>query len=251
MSKALKRITRVTPPAFAAHRDTSPVAFSRIRLPGPYPEAVTHTGNDDENPGRVHAAARMALGAAFVTAALAGCGSPTIVNTGEPWTPVETPAPAPGLPEHTSNRTLADASEFYVVSGEAKVYRFVTPSGRWQCEIVPHASAGCRPATSSTLGITGAPTAVPGADGEPTAPNTITIDRGSDVRFVETVTDTDTGTGTGAPIVTLPFGKVLQVAGFRCNVQEATGVSCGSESSGKGFTFSAEGFTAVYTDVPQ
>ncbi len=216
-------------------------------MPGPYPEAVTHRGDDDDNDGRVRAAARRALGAAFVTVALAGCGSPTIVNTGEPWTPVETAAPPPRLPEHRSNRVLADASEYYVVTETAKVYRFATPSGRWQCEIVPHASAGCRPATSSTLGITGAPTAVPGADGEPAAPNTIVIDRGSDVRFVETATDTDTDT----PIVTLPFGKVLQVAGFRCNVQEATGVSCGSESSGKGFTFSAEGYAAVYTDVPQ
>ncbi|MDZ7886621.1 MAG: hypothetical protein U5N53_28655, partial [Mycobacterium sp.] len=207
---------------------------------------MIHGGNNDENPGRVRAAARMALGIAFVVAALAGCGSPTIVNTGEPWTPVDAPAAPPRLPEHRSNRVLADASEYYVVTETPKVYRFATPSGRWQCEIVPHASAGCRPATSATLGITGAPTAVPGADGEPAAPNTIVIDRGSDVRFVETATDTDTDTS----IVTLPFGKVLQVAGFRCNVQEATGVSCGSESSGKGFTFSAEGYAAVYTDVP-
>lgn len=226
-------------------------------MPEPYAEAVIHGGNDDENPGRVRGTARMALGIVFVAAVLTGCGSPTIVNTGEPWTPVETPAPPPRLPEHTSNRTLADASEYYVATETPKVYRFVTPSGRWQCEIIPHASAGCRPATSSTLAITGAPTSVPGADGEPTAPNTIIIDRGSDVGFVETAPDADTesetgdDTGTETPTATLPFGKVLQVAGFRCNVQETTGVSCGSESSGKGFTFSADGFTAVYTDVPQ
>jgi hypothetical protein len=89
----------------------------------------------------------------------------------------------------------------------------------------------------------------------PTAPDTILIDRGSDVRFAATATDTETATDAAAdaeaPIATLPFGKVLGVAGFRCNVQEVTGVSCGSESSAKGFTFSAEGFTAVYTDVPQ
>lgn len=187
------------------------------------------------------------LGAAFVTATLAGCGSPTIVNTGEPWTPVETPTPPPRLPEHTSNRVLADASEYYVVSETPKVYRFATPSGRWQCEIVPQTSAGCRPATSSRLSISGAPTSVPGPDGAPTAPNTIIIDRTSDVRFVEVEVEADSD----GPLAPLPFGKVLQVAGFRCNVQEATGVSCGSESSAKGFTFSAEGYTAVYTDVPQ
>lgn len=214
---------------------------------------MTDRGNTPDTPGRGPTAAQRALGVAFVAAALAGCGSPTIVNTGEPWTPVETPAPPPGLPQHTSNRDLADASEFYVVAETPKVYRFATPSGRWQCEIVPHASAGCRSAASSTLAITGAPTAVPGADGEPTAPNTILIDRSSDVRFVETATDTEADSQSGAetPIATLPFGKVLQVAGFRCNVQEASGVSCGSESSGKGFTFSAEGYAAVYTDVPQ
>lgn len=218
-------------------------------MPGPYPEAVTHGGDDDKYPGRVHAAARLMAAIAVATAALAGCGSPNIVNTGEPWTPIETPPPPPRLPEHHSNRQLADASEYYVVAETPKVYRFVTPSGRWQCEIVPHASAACRPATASTLAITGAPTEVPGTDGEPTAPNTIIIDRGSDVRFVDAATDTETGTE--APPATLPFGMVLQVAGFRCNVQEATGVSCGSESSGKGFTFSADGYTAVYTDVPR
>ena len=91
---------------------------------------------------------------------------------------------------------------------------------------------------------------MPGPDGEPRTPDTILIDRVSDVRFVAIAADENaTGTDTDTPIVTLPFGTVLQVAGFRCNVQEATGVSCGSESSGKGFTFSADGYTAVYTDV--
>ncbi|WP_395311699.1 hypothetical protein V4U86_13495 [Mycobacterium sp. AMU20-3851] len=191
------------------------------------------------------------LSAALASLLLAGCGSPTVVNTGQPWTPVETPAPPPRLPDHPSNRTLADASEYYVATGTPKVYRFATPSGRWQCVIVPHASAGCRPASSTQLSIAGAPTSVPGPDGAPTAPDTIIIDRDSDVGFVESVVDPDNATDADAPVTTLPFGKVLQVAGFRCNVQELTGVSCGSESSGRGFTFSADGYTPVYTDVPQ
>lgn len=188
---------------------------------------------------------------------LSACGSPTIVNTGEPWTPAPTSAPPAQLPEHASNRVLADASEFFAPAQTPKVYRFATPSGRWQCEIVPHTSAGCRPAASATLSIAGAPTSVPGIDGEPTTPDSIIIDRSSEVRFVGTGTGSGLPTTTTAepeaatPVATLPFGKVLQVAGFRCNVQELTGVSCGSESSGKGFTFSSDGYTTVYTDVPQ
>ncbi|MEX7468108.1 hypothetical protein AB4Z39_00160 [Mycobacterium adipatum] len=195
-------------------------------------------------------AARFILGAGCLVLLAAGCGSPTVVNTGEPWTPVETSSPPSGLPAHRTNEQLADASEFYFPAETPKVYRFVTPSGRWQCEIVPHASAGCRAVTASRLPISGAPASVPGPDGEPRTPDTILIDRVSDVRFVAIAADENaTGTDTDTPIVTLPFGTVLQVAGFRCNVQEATGVSCGSESSGKGFTFSADGYTAVYTDV--
>lgn len=190
-------------------------------------------------------AAWFAVSAACLVVLTAGCGSPTVVNTGEPWTSAETPSPPPGLPEHRTNAHLADASEYYLAAATPKVYRFATPSGRWQCEIVPRVSAGCRPATASRLSITGAPTSVPGADGEPVAPNTILIDRTSDVRFVESPAAQDAD----MPIATLPFGTVLQVAGFRCNVQELTGVSCGSESSGKGFTFAADGYTRVYTDV--
>ena len=48
----------------------------------------------------------------------------------------------------------------------------------------------------------------------------------------------------------MAFNKILAVAGFRCNVQEQHGVSCLSELSGKGFTFSADGFVPQYTDVP-
>lgn len=212
-------------------------------------------GGDDSSRRGTRAGIRTVLSLVGAMLAVAGCGSPAIVNTGEPWTPIETAAPPPRLPQHTTNLRLADASEFYITqsdvaeSGTRKAYRFATPSGRWHCVIVPHASAGCQPATSSQLSITGAPTAVPGADGEPTAPNTIIIDQVSDVRFVYTASKNDPDSP--GPVTTLPFGKVLMVAGFRCNVQEVTGVSCGSEASGKGFTFSSDGYTGVYTDVPQ
>ncbi|MGW0158948.1 hypothetical protein ACWDUN_06450 [Mycobacterium sp. NPDC003323] len=196
-----------------------------------------------------HHRVRQAVGAGGLTLLVAGCGSPTVVNTGEPWTPPEKASAAPQLPAHDSNHLLADAAEFYVPAEGRKGYHFTSPSGRWQCVIIPHTSAGCRPTNSAALAITGAPTSVPGLDGTPTAPNTVLIDRHGDVQFVDT--DADVYTVTPGPPVTLPFGQVLMVAGFRCNVQEATGISCGSETSAKGFTFSADGYTPVYTDVPR
>ncbi len=182
-----------------------------------------------------------------VTLAAAGCGSPTVTDTGEPWTPAQTASPTPELPAHRTNHQLADAAEFYVSGPGQKAYHFTTPSGRWQCAIIPHTSAGCQPTGGSALSITGAPDQVPGPDGEPTAPNTVLIDRHGDARFV--TADTDSYTVSPGPAATLPFGQVLMVAGFRCNVQEATGISCGSETSAQGFTFSPDGYLPVYTDV--
>ena len=52
------------------------------------------------------------------------------------------------------------------------------------------------------------------------------------------------------PAVVLPFDKVLIVSGFRCNVQEEAGISCASEVTGKGFTFSADGYAMQYRDLP-
>ncbi len=50
---------------------------------------------------------------------------------------------------------------------------------------------------------------------------------------------------------TLPFNKILAAAGFRCNISQQTGISCMSEQTGKGFTFSNTGGASwQYTDVP-
>ncbi|TQK27124.1 hypothetical protein FBY28_0071 [Arthrobacter sp. SLBN-53] len=179
--------------------------------------------------------------------AAAGCGSPTVIDTGEPWTPAQTASPTPELPKPRTNNQLADAAAFYVAGPEQKAYHFTTPSGRWQCAIMPHASAGCQPTGGSALSITGAPDEVAGPDGEMTAPNTVLIDRHGDVQFVSA--DAASYTVVPGPAATLPFGRVLMVAGFRCNVQESTGISCGSETSARGFTFSADGYLPVYTDV--
>lgn len=193
-----------------------------------------------------HAIGWFTLTAVF---AVSACGTPAVVNTGEPHTPGPTAEAQPGLPPYATNAHLANADEFYATSGDQRAYYFATPSGRWRCAIIPHAQAGCQAAGSTALPITGAPTAVPAADGTQAQPTALVIDRTDDAQFV--ALEGNPFSLQPGPAATLPFGTVLAVAGFRCNVQEASGVSCGSESSGKGFTFSADGYQPAYTDVSQ
>lgn len=179
----------------------------------------------------------------------AACSGPVVINSDD-TTRAQTSAGAPApTTTRPSNAHLANAFDFAAdVDGQTGYY-FTSPSGRWECAIVPRASAGCQNAQStSSIAINEAPDEVPGPDGEPTAPNAILVDRTADPRFAALAPPgyaLDPG-----PATKLPFNRVLAVAGFRCNVQEATGISCQSEVSGKGFTFSADGFTATYTDVP-
>ena len=90
------------------------------------------------------------------------------------------------------------------------------------------------------MGITGEPDSVPDAVGEATTPNALQVLREGDAKFV--ALDEPEFTLDPGPAKVLPFNRILAAAGFRCNVQEATGVSCLSEFSGKGFTFSPDGF---------
>ncbi|KWX68573.1 hypothetical protein [Mycobacterium sp. NAZ190054] len=185
---------------------------------------------------------------ALVVAGVA-CSGPTVVNTEDgsrPPAPAAPPAPTTTRP---SNAHLADAHDFVArVDGQTGYY-FTSPSGRWECAIVPRVRAGCQNAQNSArIGVTAAPEEVPGADGEPTVPNAIVVDRTADPAFValeEPAFGPDPGPGT-----VLPFNRILAAAGFRCNVQESVGISCLSELSGKGFTFSADTYSPQYTDVP-
>jgi hypothetical protein len=86
------------------------------------------------------------------------------------------------------------------------------------------------------------------AAGKTATPNALVVAREGAAQFValeQPEFSLDPG-----PAKVLPFNKILAAAGFRCNVQEASGVSCLSEFSGKGFTFSSDGFAPQYTDVP-
>jgi len=163
----------------------------------------------------------------LVAVLTAGCSGERIVNTDEPR-----PAPPVGTstappPPPPSNAHLANAFDYVGYPPGGTGYFFTWPAA---------------------MGITGEPDSVPDAAGEDTTPNALVVERDADARFValeqpEFTLDSDSAT-------TLPFNRILAAAGFRCNVQEESGVSCLSERSGKGFTFSPDGFVPQYTDVP-
>lgn len=186
------------------------------------------------------------LAAAVLTA---GCGGPRVVSTDDTApAPNTAAAPAPTT-TRPSNAHLANAYHFAAEVDGQTGYYFTSPSGRWECAIVPRVHAGCQNArNTASIGISGAPDRVPGADGEPSSPNAIVVDRDAEPRFVALAAPAF-GLSPG-PATELPFNRILAVADFRCNVQEAVGISCRSETSGKGFTFSADSFVAQYTDVP-
>lgn len=191
-----------------------------------------------------------ALGVAAAAALITGCGSDTIVNDGEPRPITQaSTTPPPPLSNPTSNDALANAFDYAAPQQDGQTgYFFTSPSKRWVCAIIPREAAGCQAATGSTIPVTGAPDTVTGTDGTESAPNAIQVDRDADPRF--TALDAPGYSLVPGPAAVLPFGKVLIVAGFRCNVQEASGISCASELTGKGFTFSADGYSFQYTDLP-
>ncbi len=184
------------------------------------------------------------ISAALLT--VTGCSAERVVNTGE-WetaTSPTTPA-APALPP-TNPALLANAFDFVAHPNGQAAYYFAAPSGRWRCAILPRDKAGCQ-ATGGAMSIAGAPDTVTDAAGEETPPNAIVIEPQGDAHFAAV----DAAEfSPPAPANVLPFNRTLVVARFRCNIQAASGVSCLSEESGAGFTFSADGMVPQYTEVP-
>ncbi|MFV8051725.1 hypothetical protein [Mycobacterium sp. 48b] len=188
---------------------------------------------------------RCAIFGAAAASALAGCASGTVVNTDDAASPP--PASTTAAPPSFGTANLVNAADYALDVNGRKAYYFSTPSGRWQCAILPHDRAGCQPAGgTSAMAVAGAPEEVPDATGGTAAPNALVVDRDNDAQFVNLAQPEFAQPAA----VALSFGKVLAVAGFRCNVQEQSGVSCVRELTGRGFTFSAEGYTLHYTDVP-
>jgi hypothetical protein len=183
---------------------------------------------------------RRNLGALFAVATLAaGCSDATVINTGEP--PARTAVPAPTAAPSTplSNAHLVNAFDYVGHVGDITGYYFTTPSGKWRCAILAHTRAGCQASSSWRSGL--------GVEGEPESTNALVVDEEGDPQFVA-LEQPEFWLNPG-PAKALQFNKILAAAGFRCNVQES-GVSCLSETSGRGFTFSADGFAPQYTDVP-
>ena len=186
---------------------------------------------------------------AILAAVLAtGCGGPAVVNTGEPPATSRSAEP-PAAPAPVNDLRMVSAFDYVAhVDGTAGYY-FTTPSGKWACAILPREKAGCQSASGwpSAMGLPGEPDSAADAAGDTGVPNAIIIEREGDGHFAALEAPefaVDPG-----PAKALQFDEILVVAGFRCNVQEA-GVSCMSEQSGQGFTFSSEGFQMRYTDLP-
>ncbi len=187
----------------------------------------------------------------LVAAAIAGTGcTDTVINTDEarPTTQPSTTT-TPPLANPPNNDNLANAFDYAAPQSDGDTaYYFTTPSKRWVCAIVPHDSAGCQSSAAGAIAVKGAPSTVPGHDGTDQTPNAIQVGRLEAPRFA--ALDAPGYSQVPGPAAVLPFGKVLIASGFRCNVQEATGISCASEVTGQGFTFSADGYAPQYTDLP-
>ncbi len=200
----------------------------------------------DSASGKLTSEMRTFILSSAVLLVVTGCSAERVVNTGE-WASVTatTTSAAPSLPP-TNPAHLANGFDFVQNPDGQAAYFFTTPSGRWQCAILPRVKAGCQ-AAGGTLNVAGAPDTVKNAAGDDVRPNAVVVDQTGDAHFAAQDASEFSSPG---PAKVLPFNRTLIVARFRCNIQEATGVSCLSEQSGAGFTFSAEGFLPQYSEVP-
>ncbi|MCX2934486.1 hypothetical protein ORI20_29910 [Mycobacterium sp. CVI_P3] len=188
----------------------------------------------------------IAVGAA--AAALTACSNPIITtdDTNQQTAPPATTAPS----TRPSNDKLVNAFDYYTRTDDIHAgYYFTSPSGSWRCVIVPRSWAGCQSSSGTgRIGIKGAPPSVTDDTGASAAPNSIVVHTLGEARFAAVPTaQFKPPSGTTK---TLPYNKILAAAGFRCNAQQEVGISCLSEQTSQGFTFSDSGASWQYTDVP-
>lgn len=180
--------------------------------------------------------------------ALTACSSPIVITNDTPQQTESATATTASV--RPSNDKLVNAFDYYLRIDDIRSgYYFTSPSGSWRCVIVPRTWAGCQSSTGTgRIGVTGAPQTMIDDTGRTVVPNSIVVRTQGDPQFAAVPADqVKQPTGTAK---TLPFNKILAAAGFRCNAQQETGISCLSEETGKGFTFSNTGVNWQYTDVP-
>mgnify|MGYP001806550158 CR=1 FL=1 len=179
--------------------------------------------------------------------ALTACSNP-IVTTDE-TTQQTAPNAAATASTRPSNDKLVNAFDYYTRTDDVRSgYYFTSPSGNWRCVIVPRTWVGCQSSTGTgRIGVAGAPQTVTDETGQNVVPNSIVVRTMGDAQFAAVPAEqVKQPSGTAKA---LPFNKILAAAGFRCNVQQEVGVSCVSDQTGNGFTFSNTGVSWQYTDV--
>lgn len=165
---------------------------------------------------------------------------------------VSTTDPSPPPPPAAAI-SLVDPATYAWQEGGLQGFFFTTPSGLWRCAILADSAqggsddqmAGCQPSSSMPMNVAGAPSVPDHYSGNVTAPNAILVNATGDARFASLSQALFWRYDT-TPV--LSYGQTLSTNGFSCNVQES-GVSCRSDRSGKGFTFSTGGYQFEYIEA--
>ncbi|WP_143536516.1 DUF6636 domain-containing protein [Rhodococcus sp. 05-2254-6] len=165
---------------------------------------------------------------------------------------VSTTDPPPSPPPAAAI-SLVDPATFARGEGGLQGFFFTTPSGLWRCAILADSAqggsddqmAGCQPSSSMPMNVAGAPSVPDHYSRNATAPNAILVNATEDARFASLSQALFWRYDT-TPV--LPYGQTLSANGFSCNVKES-GVSCRSDDSGKGFTFSTGGYQFDYIEA--
>lgn len=206
----------------------------------------------------MHAGRSLLVASVSLLLVLAGCSrenapvaaiAETTSVSEQPTVEVSTTDP----PSPAATVSLVDPATFAWGQGGLRGFFFTTPSGLWRCAILADSAqsgtddqmAGCQPKTSIPINVAGAPSVPDHYSGNATAPNAILVNTTDDAKFAS-LSQALFWRHDTTPV--LPYGQTLSTNGFSCNVQES-GVSCRSDRSGKGFTFSTFGYQFEYIEA--
>lgn len=178
---------------------------------------------------------------------LGGCSSSTEGSA------VSTGASSAGL---STTPHDASADRFYRENEVTGAYWFATPDRQWRCAIVPQMFitrvsdpvAGCQPGAPTNKGFDDAPLVPDHFNGNPAQPDSLVVGKNEDAAFYSLGQPFFWAVGPNGKDLAqvLNVGETISAAGFTCNAT-STGVSCKSDSTGKGFTISGRVGTLEYT----